>query len=293
MSIRFLGDFAEDATVYIPFNTFDSDGASVTITDFANTDVHVHKDGDDTQRNNAAGVTVYIDFDSITGNHLVKIDTSENTVADFWVTGSDYDVRIEGVTINTQTVNAWICKFSIENRFDEVDVVKISGDSTAADNLEDVFDGTYAAANMKIFWENGAGATTKTVDDVGSTAIRSGTAQAGAAGTITLDASASATNNLYNGQICLLTGGTGAGQCRAIVDYIGSTKVASVTPNWTTNPGATSTFELQPASSILTHLLSMAVGKFSKSGNVYTFLDWDDATTLSTLTWSATGRTRS
>lgn len=72
--------------------------------------------------------------------------------------------------------------------------------------------------------------------------IREGTAQAGANGSITLDASASATNDFYNHTLILLTGGTGAGQVRLITDYVGSTKVASVGRNWTTNPDATSEF---------------------------------------------------
>lgn len=112
-----LGDFAEDATVYLPFNTNSIvTGESVTITDFINTDVHIHKDDDLSQRNNAAGITVSIDFDGITGNHLITIDTSDDTVAGFWVTGHDYFVRIEGTTIENQTVNAWVGMFSIENR---------------------------------------------------------------------------------------------------------------------------------------------------------------------------------
>jgi hypothetical protein len=45
--VPYLGDFAEDATVYIPFNTFDSNdpSASVTITNLADADIKVHKDG--------------------------------------------------------------------------------------------------------------------------------------------------------------------------------------------------------------------------------------------------------
>ncbi|KKL93893.1 hypothetical protein LCGC14_1870110 [marine sediment metagenome] len=112
----YLGDFAEDETVYIPFNTFDADGASVTVTDLAATDVHIHKDGGLTQRNNAAGITVSINYDGITGNHLLAIDTSDDTVAGFWVTGSDYQVRLEGITVATKTLNVWIGVFSIENR---------------------------------------------------------------------------------------------------------------------------------------------------------------------------------
>ena len=93
--IPYLGDFVEDDTVYIMFNSYTSNdpSASCTITNFIDTDVHIHKDGDVAQRNNAAGITVSKDFDGITGSHLVVIDTNDNTVAGFWVTGKDYFVR--------------------------------------------------------------------------------------------------------------------------------------------------------------------------------------------------------
>lgn len=82
--------------------------------------------------------------------------------------------------------------------------------------------------------------------DTGLQTTRSGTAQAGAAGTITLDASASATDDFYNDQIIFLTGATGAGQARRIDDYAGSSKVATIAPNWQTNPDSTTTFAILP-----------------------------------------------
>lgn len=132
--VPYLGDFTEDDTVIIVFNTFTSDdpSASCTITDFANTDVHIHKEDDLTQRNNAAGITVSTNFDGITGSHMIKIDTSDNTVAGFWVTGKDYFVRIEGTTVDGATINAFVGHFSIENRFNEVDVVKWLGQACHA-----------------------------------------------------------------------------------------------------------------------------------------------------------------
>ncbi len=132
--IPYLGDFDEDATVYIAFNTFDSNdpSASVTITNLADGDLNVHKDGSATQIV-TDGATIAIDFDSITGNHLATIDTSVDAA---YATGSDYHVRMEGTTVDGATINAWIGHFSIENRFKEVDVTAISGDATAADNLE-------------------------------------------------------------------------------------------------------------------------------------------------------------
>lgn len=114
--ISYFGDYPTSAVVYIPFNTFDSNDptASVTVTNLVNTDVHIHKDGGTTQRNNAAGITMTVDYDSITGNHLLAIDTSDNTVADFFQAGHEYQVRIEGATVDGGTVNAWIGAFSLE-----------------------------------------------------------------------------------------------------------------------------------------------------------------------------------
>lgn len=74
---------------------------------------------------------------------------------------------------------------------------------------------------------------------------RSGTAQAGAATSITLDASASATDDIYNYQLLVITGGTGVGQARIITDYVGSTKVATV-GTWQTNPASDSVFLIIP-----------------------------------------------
>ena len=76
--------------------------------------------------------------------------------------------------------------------------------------------------------------------------IRTGTAQAGGASTITLDASASATNDLYNYNLITILAGTGAGQTRQISDYVGSSKVATVNLAWTTTPSSDSVFCILP-----------------------------------------------
>jgi hypothetical protein len=78
--------------------------------------------------------------------------------------------------------------------------------------------------------------------DTGLQTIRSGTAQAGASTTITLDASASAVDDFYKFAWVLTTGGTGAGQMRRISIYVGSSKIANIVPDWVTNPDATTTF---------------------------------------------------
>lgn len=74
-----------------------------------------------------------------------------------------------------------------------------------------------------------------------------GTAQAGASGSITLAAGASAVDDFYCGTKISLTGGTGSGQSNYITDYNGTTKVATVLAAWSTPPDATSEYSIGAA----------------------------------------------
>jgi len=65
-----------------------------------------------------------------------------------------------------------------------------------------------------------------------------GLAVAATSTTVTLPATAVATNDYYNGSVITIAYGTGAGQSRVITDYA-STKVATV-EGWTTTPDTTS-----------------------------------------------------
>jgi len=87
------------------------------------------------------------------------------------------------------------------------------------------------------------GTTMLAVQHVGAV-TQTGTAQAGAASTITLAAGATATDDIYNGYGVRITSGPGAGQDRIISDYVGSTKVATVSSAWTVQPTSASVYEV-------------------------------------------------
>lgn len=106
----YLGDFAPGATVRDMWNSADSNGASITRS--TNGTISVYKDGGTTQ--STAGVTDSEDFDSLTGVHLVAIDTSADGT--FYSTGSDFIVVLSAATIDTRTVNAALFSFSLRNR---------------------------------------------------------------------------------------------------------------------------------------------------------------------------------
>lgn len=70
-----------------------------------------------------------------------------------------------------------------------------------------------------------------------------GTAQAATASTITLDVTgSSSTDDFYNYAFVKIIAGTGAGQSRQVSDYNGTTKVATVSLNWTTTPSTDSRY---------------------------------------------------
>lgn len=77
-----------------------------------------------------------------------------------------------------------------------------------------------------------------------SVIVHSGTAQGAGTGNnqIQLDTGASSTNGAYDPSMIFIETGTGAGQTRLILQYNGTTKVATVDRDWRVNPDNTSEF---------------------------------------------------
>jgi hypothetical protein len=70
------------------------------------------------------------------------------------------------------------------------------------------------------------------------------TAQAGSSNTITLASDANGTDDYYNNMYIQIIDGKGVGQRKKIIDYVGSTKVATVESNWSTTPDSTSKYRI-------------------------------------------------
>jgi len=108
--MMYVGDYAEDSTVYFCWSTNNTDGASITRA--TNGTIQVYKD--DGTGESTAGITDTEDFDSLTGVHNCKVDLSVDA---FYAKGHDYSVVLASATIDGETVNAVLATFSIENRF--------------------------------------------------------------------------------------------------------------------------------------------------------------------------------
>lgn len=278
-----LGDFDTTETIFVPLTTYDSDGASVTITGLAVTDIEIYKDGVATTRASDNGYALLdtdgIDFDSITGLHAFSIDLSDNSDDGFYVAGSQYFLVVSAITVDSQTVTAGYY-FTIGrtlrpttagrtldvNATGEagLDLDNTSGTIAAAQIATDAITAAKIAANSigaselatdavdeiaDGVWDEVLTGNHETEDTGGrvllDTRVRGDVAQAGGASTITLAAGADATDNTYRNNVIAITNGTGGGQVRIITAYDGTSKVATVDRPWITNPDNTSQYSIQ------------------------------------------------
>jgi len=106
-----LGDFQTSAVIDFMWNSNGVNGASITRA--TNGAIRIYKNNSATERTSSAGITDTEDFDSLTGVHHLRIDTSDNTDAGFYAAGSTYHVVLQGAVIDGKTVNACLARFTI------------------------------------------------------------------------------------------------------------------------------------------------------------------------------------
>lgn len=117
MSVHY-GDIPIGQVIYHMFGTYaGANGASITMTGLAVTDIEVYKNGSMTQRASDAGFVLLdtdgIDIDGLTGIHGFSINTGDNTDAGFYSVGAWFNVVVSAVTIDGQTVSFVACSFRL------------------------------------------------------------------------------------------------------------------------------------------------------------------------------------
>ena len=262
--MSYIGDFAADQTFDVKFCTVTTTGAPTTL---AGTPVvSAYIDNSTTQI--TAGITLTVDFDAVTGLNNVRVVA---TTANGYTSGSNVQLVITTGTVGgTSVVGYVIGQFSINARSA---LRPTTTGRTLAVDASNKAPATIAAGDIANNAITAAAIADAAIDrasfaaDTGLQSIRSNTAQTGGASTITLDAGASAVDDFYNGGSILTTGGTGVGQFRIIIDYVGATKVATVDAAWATNPDATTTFAIFPAADTAADIAD-AVWDEARAGHV-------------------------
>ncbi len=124
---NYLGDFAEDATVRGCSNLTDKTNAG-PITIGGTPSWAVYRKGSTTEI--TSGITVNVDFDTRTGMVDWSVDMSSSAS---YIAQADYylaqvgSATVDGTSITGTILGEWSC----ENRFAEVDVVKVGGNAAA------------------------------------------------------------------------------------------------------------------------------------------------------------------
>lgn len=119
--MKHLGNLIEDQIIDFTFSTHAADGTPTSLA--GNPAISVYKANSTAQT--TEGVTLTVDFDSVTGLNHVRIDTSAHA---FYATGNDYSVVITTGTVDgTSVVGTTLAVFSIENRY--VEETPQSGDA--------------------------------------------------------------------------------------------------------------------------------------------------------------------
>lgn len=126
MSCPYYGDFPVNHTsLCMVFDAFAlATGAPTAITNFVAGDVQIYKDLSAVQRSSSAGIGVTAAFDSVTGWGAFTVDLSDNTDPGFYAAGHEYQVGINVVTIDTQSMTFWCGTFSIERAGGVLSLIK-------------------------------------------------------------------------------------------------------------------------------------------------------------------------
>lgn len=271
----YFGDYNTTETVRLLFNTFGSSGQSITVTDLAAADVKIHKDGGTTERSSANGITVSTNFDGVTGQHMVAVDLSDNSDAGFYAAGSRYQVRLEGITVNGQTLNVFIGTFSIgcslrpsvagrtlvltstgAARINWADIENTASARTFSNTvIEDVnqvvgnvggnVTGSVASviasvdANVTQINSVAGAAVTLAAAMLG---VTTGTFQTGSLGAGSCTTSLGFADDELNGRTIVITSGSGAGQAREVTDFANTNGVVTFDENLVTVPANGDTF---------------------------------------------------
>lgn len=144
-----------------------------------------------------------------------------------------------------------------------VNVAQISGDATAADNLETAFDDTAGA----VPWHG---------------IVDQGTMQAGSTSTTAvLRAAASFADDFLIGATIHIVSGTGAGQRRIVTDWVNATDTATVA-TWVTTPDNTSVYKVYataPVDGVIPTASENATAVWAAGTRTLTALD-EDSTTI-------------
>lgn len=312
MSGEYLGDFVGDETMVVVFDSFDSNGASVTITGLAVTDIEIYKGSSVTQRSSDAGYTLIdtdgIDIDGATGIHGFTVDLSDDTDTGFYAAGNDFYIVVNAVTIDTQTVRFIAARFSIQNRYMRgTDSAALASNYTSAragylDNINNSALQTTTAQTGDSYARLGVPAGASVSADIATRMAESSiNTTGGAVDTVTTVTTCTTNTDMRGTDNALLASGYTAPDNASITAILADTNELQANQgNWLTATGFSTHSAADVMTTVMTesynvdgaaatpaqalYLTMQALTEFAISGTTTTIKRLDGTTTAATLT---------
>jgi len=166
--------------------------------------------------------------------------------SDYLLTGTSPDT---GGAANTSTrIELDGSASAVDGAYDPAVVIITGGTGEGQARQIFEYDGTNKYAYVNRDWKVTPDDTsTYTImANSGDTHVNEGVATGGGASTITLNALASAQDDMYNEHAIAIVAGTGSDQSRRVIGYNGTTKVATVDYAWIVQPDTTSIYAMLP-----------------------------------------------
>jgi hypothetical protein len=196
------------------------------------------------EANNLDHLLKVADADDVVNDTVIAKMVSKDATADW----SDFDNTTESLEALKDGVLADILTdtgTTLDGKINTIDT-NVDGIKSITDDLQGIDEVADAVWNEATSGHVAVGSTGLAIGSLYSTLVVR-VAQCGDAGTgttIDLDASASAVTDFYKGQLIAIVLGTGAGQARTCTGYNGTSKIATVSPSWATNPDGNSYFAI-------------------------------------------------
>jgi len=230
------------------FSTFDHTSDAVTLVDSSAgdiSDIANHKTGVliDSISDATKSYLAHVNYDTMlihASDFKESAAVPDSTLGDI----SDMANHKTGVLIDSVSDNtkSFLAHVNYDSMLIHASDFQSDGDTNTFD-LDDVGDVVWDEAYAG---HTGAGSFGLALGTVHSTIVVrvEQCGDAGSANTIDLDAAASSETDYYKGQLIALVLGTGAGQSRTCISYDGATNIATVSPNWATNPDGNTYFAI-------------------------------------------------
>lgn len=181
-------------------------------------------------------------------SHAASVAWASGAITDAVFAAATYPKAIRTATVDSAAaayVNLDGSASAVDNFYTGCSIKIASGTGAGQSRTIILYTGSTKRAYVDKAWATNPDGASVFVINAGKLTIdvsNVGLAAAGAASTITLAASASAVNEYYDGAKVIIVSGTGTGQSRVISGYVGSTRVATITDGWGTQPDTTSLY---------------------------------------------------